>query len=118
MTLSQKGAGYKSRNYIKDHHVLEALDDLASQVQGVAGNTNASKTGVAQPPSAPDQLQVTNNGGFAMVAIVHNNPPAGVAYRLEYSTTPNFKNPVKVDNGVENTWSQYLHGQTLYFRVR
>jgi hypothetical protein len=119
MALSQKGASYEDRNYIRDQHVLRALDDLASQVQSVASNTNASKVGVAAAPAAPVAIAVVNSGGFARITISPaRNAVQGTAYILEYSPNANFSGtPQRIDNGISLTAERYLHGQTLYFRV-
>jgi hypothetical protein len=118
MALAQKGAGYQDRNYIKDQHILRALDDIASQVTSVANNTNSTKTGIRTAPAAPTGISVVNSGGFARVTITPTDPIAGTAYVIEYSPNANFSGtPQRVDNGIVLTFERYLHGQTLYFRV-
>jgi len=118
MALSQKGAGYLDRNYIKDQHVLRALDDIASQVQSVASNTNSTKTGSRGAPPAPTSISVSNSGGFARITITPaKGALEGTAYVIEYSTSSSFANAQRIDNGISPTCERYLHGQTLYFRV-
>lgn len=119
MALSQSGANYVNRAHVqsKDQLLARALDDIVSRVQAVATQTNASVTGKTAAPSAPTALTVSAEEGFAQASIAHEGAPAGTNYLLEYSKTPNFLNPVQIDNGVSQSWSQYLKGRTLYFRA-
>jgi hypothetical protein len=115
MALRVKGAAYVGRAYIRDQHLLGALDDLASQIQFTRTNINSSSNGVVTPPAAPVAVNVAGGGGFATVSIAHPNPE-GVSFVLEYDTTPSFPAPMRVDLGISQTWQQYLSGKTLYFR--
>lgn len=120
MAVSQKGAVYANQAHVaaKDRLLGIALDDIASKLQAVSKLTNASTTGTQSAPPPPTAIAVTIPvAGFARVDITHNDAPAGTSYLIEYSTTPNFLTPVRVDNGVAKSWSQYLHGQALYFRA-
>lgn len=119
MALSQSGANYVNRAHVqsKDKDLARALDDIVSQTNAVAKQTNASVTGKADPPSVPTALNVTASNGHGLVSITHENAPSGTNYLIEYSTTPNFLSPVQIDNGISKTWPQYLKGQTLYFRA-
>ena len=119
MALSQTGANYKNRAHVhsKDSLLGRALDDIVDKVQAVAIQTNASVTGKTVAPSAPTALKVSAANGHGLVSITHENAPAGTNYLIEYASTPNFQNPVQIDNGVSRTWPQYLKGQTLYFRA-
>jgi hypothetical protein len=126
MALSQKGANYKGREGISNppsslrefaRHVLNAVDDLASQIQATRSQANLGQAG---PPAAPHPLTaiaVANAGGFAQVQLTHNSAPSGTQYTIEYSTTPNFQNPIRVQNGDSLSFERYLHGKTLYFRA-
>jgi hypothetical protein len=98
-------------------HVLEATDDLASQIQATRNQGNFGQSG---PPAAPHPvtaIAVTKANGFGTVTLTHNSAPAGTNYVIEYSATPNFQSSVQVDNGISLTMQQYLKGQTLYFRA-
>ena len=119
MALSQKAANYVNRAHIqnKDRLTSLALDDIVSKLQAVADQANASVSGVTPPPNAPAWLSVVGASGFATVTISENNPAPGTAYIIEYSTSKNFQNPVRIDNGISPSWSQYLAGLTLYFRA-
>lgn len=127
MALSQSGANYRNRAHVqsKDQLLARALDDIVSQTQAVAGQTNASVTGKTSPPGAPQALSIVNQSGLAVATITHNNAPSGVAHVIQYSSTPNFVpgSTVTIDNGmpapgVTPTWSQFLQGQgPLYFRT-
>ena len=126
MSLSQKGALYDARDAIAGlpesprelgRHLLRALDSLASQNEAIRQQGNF---GLEGPPAAPhslDAIGVAAANGFVTVRLTHAQPPAGVRYVIEYSTTPNFLNPVRIDNGISTSFSQYLHGQTLYWRA-
>lgn len=116
MAFSQKGVRYDGRNEL-DPKVRRSIDDVLSQVQAGLKQVQATPQGKTPPPSAPDQVAVGSSGGFATVTITHNNPPKGTAYIIEYSTTTNFTDPVRIDNGISETWQQYLSGQTLYFKA-
>lgn len=122
MALSQSGANYVNRAHVqsKDKDLARALDDIVSQTQAVATQTNASVTGKTSPPSAPTALNVSAANGHGTVAITHENPPAGTNYLIEYSTTPNFTpgSVVQIDNGISKSAQQYLKGLgPLYFRA-
>lgn len=119
MAVTQTGAVYRNRSHIftRDRLLGEALDDIASRTQAVSNQTNADVSGSTSPPSAPNAISVTAKDGFANVQISHASAPEGTAYLLEYATTPNFQNPVQVDNGISKNFSQYLKGQRLYFRA-
>jgi len=120
MALSQTGANYVNRAHVqsRDQLLARALDDIVSQTQAVATQTQASVTGKTAPPSAPTALSISAVNGHALATITHENAPAGTNYLIEYSSTPNFQNPVQIDNGISKTWPQYLKGQgTLYFRA-
>lgn len=117
MAFSEKGAGYRGRDHIRDQHLKAALDDIASQVQSVAANTNSTKTGIRLAPAQPTALAISAAGGFCTAAITSPKVAANAAYILEYSTTPNFQSPQRVDNGISLSFERYLAGQTLYFRV-
>ena len=119
MALSEKGASYPNQAHIasKDRLVGEALDSLASQVQAVGKQANAKTTGSTAAPGAPTALSISHASGFATATITDAKAIQGTAYLLEYSTTANFHSPVRIDNGISKTWSQYLAGKTLYFRV-
>ena len=125
MPLSHPGAGYQSRNGIANppetlkqfaRHVLEAADDLASQVQAVAKQVNAPTSGSQSPPAAPTSLSVTASGGYALAIITNNHAPAGVEYLVQYSTSPQFINPIPEALGDQLTMHKYLAGLSLYFR--
>lgn len=116
MTLSQKGIQYDGRNEL-DPIVRRAVDSAVSQSQAIARQVQATLAGTTPTPNSPTQVSVTNSGGFASVVITPNHPVKGEAYIIEYSTTPNFLNPVTIDNGISVTWHQYLSGQSLYFRA-
>lgn len=116
MALRVPGAAYVGRSYIRDQHMLDALDDLASQIQFVRGNTNSSSNGIVTPPAAPTSIRVSGAGGFGSISIIHANP-VGVSFVLEYDTAPNFPAPMRTDLGISQTWQQYLAGKTLYFRT-
>lgn len=116
MALRVPGAGYAGRTYIRDQHMLDALDDLASQLQFIRSNTNSSSNGIVTPPVSPVAVRVSAAGGFGSVSIVHPNP-VGVSFVLEYDTQPNFPAPMRMDLGISQTWEQYLAGKTLYFRT-
>lgn len=119
MAFSQTGANYKNQSELqrKDRILGEALDDLASQVQSVRKQGNFGQSGAVAAPHPLSSISVSAAAGFATVALTHANAPAGTSYVIEYSTTPNFKSPVRVDNGISLSYHQYLKGQTLYFRA-
>lgn len=116
MALSQRGVRYDGRSEL-DPKVRRAIDDVLSQTQAGLKQVQATPQGTTPTPTAPDKLAVASSGGFATLTITQNNPPKGVAYVIEYSTTANFANPVTIDNGISPTWQQFLSGQSLYFRA-
>lgn len=118
MPFSENGANYRNQAELerRDRVLGEALADLASQVQAVRSQANLGQAGPPSPPSALTAIQVSAAGGFVSVSLTHPNPPSGTQYVIEYSATPNFQNPVRIDNGISTTWEQYLSGKTLYFR--
>ena len=122
MALSQKGAGYDRREHIADPYVREALDDLASQTQAIRTQGNFGAKGIVSPPTAPAALSVSvSAAGIYTANVLHKNPPTGTRYVLQYSTSPNFSNPVSeelgANPGIPITWQKSLPGQKLSFRV-
>lgn len=126
MAVSQRGANYQGRDSIVNppsslreiaKHILRAFDDLASQVQSVRTQGNFGQAGTPVAPHPVTAIAVVNAAGFAQVTLVHNSAPAGTQYVLEYSTTPNFQNPIRVDLGESLNFERYLHGKTLYVRA-
>lgn len=122
MALSQKGAAYSDRAYIKDPHVLRALDDLASQTQALENTTTGSKSGVVSPPHPLTSIVVVKSNGFATITLTHNNAPSGARYIVQASTSASFSTPVhladlQIDSGSTVSSMHYLKGQTLYFRA-
>jgi hypothetical protein len=120
MGVSQKGATYINRSHVAgiDPKLVAALDDIASKVQAVAGLTNADTSGKQSAPSAPTAIAVTTPvAGFARMDITHHGAPAGTAYVIEYSSSPNFLSPVRIDNGISLSFERYLVGRTLYWRA-
>lgn len=128
MPISQKGAIYKSREGIQNpptslrelaRHLLNAFDDIASQLQAVRTQGNYGQQTSPAAPHPVNAIAVVNSGGFAQITLTHNNPPAGTRYVIEYSTTPNFQSGTvqRADNGISLTWERYLHGKTLFFRA-
>ena len=119
MALSQKGAGYANQAWVRQHRyeLGQAMDDIASQVQAIAKQTNAPTSGSQATPPVPSALMVTAAAGFATAMVTNNQAPAGVNYTLQYSTSPSFSSPISVDLGTALTFHAYLHGLTLYFRV-
>ena len=97
--------------------MLNALDDLASQLQAIRTQGVYGEKGAPSVPSTPTAISVAALKGFGTVAITHNSAPAGAQYVLQYSTSPSFASYVEVDNGSSLSWSQYLKGQRLYFRA-
>jgi hypothetical protein len=117
MALSQKAVQYDGRNELQDPVVRRALDHILSQLKAGIDQVKATPHGKTPAPTAPDQLVVSASGGFARIAVSHRKAPSGTAYVLEYSTTKDFLNPVRIDNGISKSWGQYLSGKTLYFRA-
>lgn len=117
MALSQKGAGYDFREHIKDPYVRGALDSLASQTQAIRSQGQFGPQGSPPAPAFPIALSVTVSGGIFTARISASNPPAGVRYRLQWDTMPNFPNPIEEELGT-TTWQRQLSGQRLCFRVR
>jgi hypothetical protein len=117
-TLNQKGASYSNRAYIlgKDRLLVEALDDIASPVQAILIQGNFGRDGTPDPPSAPTALQASALNGLFTVTIVHPNAPAGTQWRLQYSSSPNFTNPIDVGL-LHPNWQASLPQQVLYFRA-
>jgi hypothetical protein len=118
VAISQKGARYDDRAHIRDQHVLNALDDLASQLQAIRTQGVYGEKGAPSAPSTPQSISVAALKGFGTVAITHNNAPAGTQYTLQYSSSPSFASVVEVDNGSSLSWQQYLKGHTFFFRAR
>lgn len=119
MSLSQKGANYQNQAELqrRDRILGAALDDIVSQVQAVRSQGGFGQSGAPAPPHPVTAIAVSAAGGFATVNLVHNGAPPGSQYVIEYSTSPNFQNPVRVDNGISLSFHQYLKGQTVYFRT-
>jgi hypothetical protein len=118
MPISQTGGNYKNQSELqrRDRILGSALDDLASQVQAIRAQGNFGQAGSPVPPHPIDVIAVSAANGFATVKLTHNSAPSGTNYVVEYSTTPNFQNPIRIDNGISLTLQQYLKGQTLYWR--
>ena len=118
MALSQKGANYKNRALLlnRDRLLAEALDDIASQAQSSLTQGNFGKNGTPNPPSAPTAIQAKSQAGLFTVSIVHRAAPAGTTWRLQYSTSPQFTNPIDVGL-VHPVWQGYVPNQKLYFRA-
>jgi hypothetical protein len=114
--LREKGASYASRQHIKDQYLLDAFDDIASQVQAVRRQGNFVAIGSPKPPSSPAGLAVSQTNGLLTVNILHPNAPAGTQWVLYYSTSPTFEKAIKntLDHPV---FQQYIPQQTLYFKV-
>jgi hypothetical protein len=118
MPLSQKGAGYQNRDYVreKDMFLADALDDIASQVQAVVTQGNFAKGGVPSPPSAPTALSVQFKAGTFTATISHANAPVGTEWHLQYSTSPQFTSPIDVGL-LHPVFQAYLPNQLLFWRV-
>jgi len=120
MSLTPTGAAYRNQSALqnKDRVLGEALDDLASQIDQVRQQGTYGPKG---PPAAPHPLTnilVKAAGGFGTIILTHNSAPAGCRYIIEMSTTPNFQNPMRIDNGISrSTPPIYLKNQKLYFRA-
>src|ERR1017187_5777165 len=108
MALSQKGASYPYRENIKDQYVQAAHDDHASKIQAILQQGNFGAAGIPDPPSAPTALQVTAASGLFTATVTHNSAPAGTEYVLQYSSSPNFLNPIsevlKYTPGIVTNW--------------
>lgn len=117
MALSQKGAGFVNRDYIKDEYVLGALDDLASQIQANRTQGNFGTTGTPKAPVPPTAISATNQNGTFTAVVTHPNPVSGTRWVLQYDASPNFTDPIPVELGEQLKWQQYLGARTLYFRV-
>jgi|SRR5579859_5471944 len=119
MALSQTGANYKNQSELqrRDRMLGEALDDIASQAQAVRDQGNFGQSGPPPAPHPITAISVTGANGFATLQLTHNGAPAGTNYVIEYSTTPNFQRPIRIDNGISLNFHQFLQGQTLYFRA-
>lgn len=117
-TLTQKGATYSNRAHILNQSRLlaQALDDIASQVEAVRSQGNFGVNGSASPPSAPSALQASVKSGLFTVTIVHPNAPAGTQWRLQYSSSPQFTNPIDVGL-LHPVFQASLPQQVLYFRA-
>lgn len=119
MTISQTGGQYKNQAELarRDRFLGEALDDLASQTQTIRNQANLGVMGSPAPPSTPAKLSVSVSNGIIQAVITHPNAPTGTNYRIEYSTTPNFLNPIAVDLGEVPVFHASLPAQKLYFRA-
>lgn len=119
MARLQTGTNYRNQAALqsRDRMLGEALDDLGSQIAAVRAQGNFGQEGAPSAPHGISAIAVTAKNGFASVSLTHNSAPAGSRYVIEYSTTPNFLNPQRVDNGTSLTFERYLKGQQLYFRA-
>jgi hypothetical protein len=124
MALTQKGATYKNQSELqrRDRILGEGLDDLASQIAAIRLQGNYGKNGSILPPSSPAALQVTAASGLFTATVIHNSPPAGTQYVLQYSSSPNFTNPISElltsVPGVPTTWQKsFAAGTQLYFKI-
>lgn len=119
MTISQTGGTYKFQSELqrRDRALGGALDDIASQVQAVRTQANLGQSGPNPAPAAPTALSVSASGGFVTAKVTYANPPAGISYVVQYSSTPDFQDPIPVELGSQPVLHQYLSGLTLHFRV-
>jgi len=119
MPLTQTGATYKFQPELqrRDRALGGALDDIASQIEAVRQQGNFGVSGSPSPPHPVMAIQVSAKNGFATVQLTHNSAPAGSNYVIEYSETPTFQSPIRVDNGISLSYQNYLKGQTLYWRT-
>jgi hypothetical protein len=111
---------YKNRQYILDKHpeIGEAFDDIVSQLQNVAGQSNANPNGVTDPPISPSSLKVTAAQGIFDAQIIDRNPvQRGINYFLEYSDNPGFSSPHTIDLGQSRNHRVALGNNTLYWRA-
>jgi len=119
MALTPTGARYRNQGAIqrRDRELGEALDDIASQGAQIRVQGNYGFDGPPLAPHPITSIAVSGASGFATVALTHTNAPPGVKYIVQYATTPNFQNPIPVDNGSSLVMHKYLKGLTLYFRA-
>lgn len=118
MALTQKGAGYINRFAVKEGPIKDALDDLANQIRAATIQGNFSSSGTVSPPTSPTAVAVTTTAaGLKTVQITDANAEKGVLYRLQYSTSPNFTDPVSVDLGEVPQYQVSLPGQSFYWKV-
>jgi hypothetical protein len=124
MALTQPGATYKNQTHLaRENRLLgEALDDIASQAAAARIQGNYGLTGPPAPPSSPSALQITAAPGLVTASVAHNDAPAGTQYVLQYSTTPNFQNPISEvlthTPGITTTWQKSLPvGTRVYLRI-
>ena len=92
----------------KDPRLYEALTDIQNALQPLS-----------QPaPPVISGINVKSANGYFTVTLTDNGPVnAGIAYFLEYSTTPGFQQPVVVHLGPSRTAVLNLGSQTLYWRA-
>lgn len=118
MALSSKTQSYTARNEIKDDSTRRALDDLASRIQLMGNQVNATPQGITPAPPSISALSVTAADGIFDVQIQDSNPVSrGIEYFLEYSTTASFAQPVVIHVGTTRNWRGMLGARTLFFRA-
>jgi hypothetical protein len=117
MALSQKGAGYASRNEITDPAQRRALDDLASQIQAGFRQVNATPAGITPAPPIVSALSVMAADGIFDAQIQDNNAvQRGVVYFLEYSLVASGPWTV-ISLGPSRNWRGMLGNQTFFWRA-
>jgi hypothetical protein len=118
MALSQTGANYKNRAHIlsRDRLLGEALDDITSKAQAALTQGNFGVNGTPAPPGSPSAVSVSTLNGTITANIVHPKAPTGTQWVLQYSTSPEFTDPVTVGL-LHPIWQAYLPNQTLFVRV-
>jgi hypothetical protein len=110
---------YRNRNWLRqrDPRLTEALDDLTAVTTRLTKRTGTQLARIPSGPPAPSALTVTGQDGIFDAKISDSNAiKYGIGYFLEYSTTPNFTNPIPIDLGAARNWRGMLGNLTLYWR--
>jgi hypothetical protein len=112
---------YRNRAQIWQKHpdIGQALDDIhaltTQGLQQVGVNISGKES---QAPPQISALSVTGADGVADVLISDNNPiTRAIEYHVEYSETPDFKQPSGFSLGAWRTDRRFVGNKTLYWRA-
>ena len=98
--------------------LVEALNDLAQQIQNGHQQGNFNGKGPPPPPPMVNGVNVTGRNGYLHVAITDNNQIyRGIRYYAEHADNPHFMNPIIVPMHDSRNVTIPVGNQTRYVRV-
>src|SRR5579859_1002696 len=100
----------------RDPYVHSVIKKIVDHINATEKITGVAKTGTLPAPATPGQISVTAANGFFDVALQDNSEvQPGIAYFLEWDTSPGFTNAHTISLGPARNHHEYLGNLTLYW---